>query len=92
MTIDVEMGNRPGIRSLHLIFHERIKTYSVRFALFCREQARLNNKLVVKKSREDPLVLCEIAHGYVTTKLVDLILKISKQPSSVHYLQKRDNV
>jgi hypothetical protein len=78
------MGNRPGIRGLLLIFHERIKTYRERFALFGREQAWLNNKLVVKKIREDPGVLCEVAHGYVTTKFVDLILNISKQPNSVH--------
>ena len=83
-TIDVEMGNRPGIRILLLIFHERIRTYSVRFSLFGREQAWLDNKLVVKKSGEDPLVFCEAAHSYVTTKLVDLILDIGKQPNSIH--------
>ncbi len=78
------MGNRPGILGLLLIFHEYIKPYSVRFALFGGEQAWLNNKLVVKKIREYPLVLREVAHGNVTTKLVDLILKISKQPNGVH--------
>jgi hypothetical protein len=78
------MGNRPGIRGLLFIFHERKKTYRERFALFGREQAWLNNELVVNKIWEDPLVLCEVAHGYVTTKLVDLILNISKQPNSVH--------
>ena len=49
-SIDVEMENRPGIRGLLLIFHERIKTYRERFALFGRKQAWLNNKLVVKKN------------------------------------------
>jgi hypothetical protein len=83
-TIGVEMENRPDAPSLLLTVLERTDTYGVRFTLLRRQQAWLNNELVMDESRDYPVVLCKLAYGYVTTDFVDLILNISKHPNGIH--------
>jgi hypothetical protein len=69
-----------------------IGTYGIRFTLLRGKQAWLNNKLVMDKSSDDPIVLCELANGYVTAELVNFIFDVSVHPNGIHCLQERDDM
>jgi len=82
--IGVEMENRPGTPGLLVPLLGPTGTYAIRFTLVRRKQAWLNNKLVMDKSSDDPVVLRELANVYVTAELVNLIFDVSVQPNGIH--------
>jgi len=78
------MENIPSNPDLLVPLLEPTRTYAIRFTLLRRKQAWLNNKLVMDKSSGDPVVLCELANGYVTAELINLIFDVSVHPNGIH--------
>jgi hypothetical protein len=78
------MVNIPVVPGLLVLLLSLRETYCIRFTLFRRQRAWLNNQLVVNKSSDDSVVLCELANGYVTAEFVNLILDVGVHPNGVH--------
>lgn len=78
------MENRPGTPGLLVPSLGHTGTYGISFTLLRRKQPWLNNKLVMDKSSDNSVVLCEVANGYVTAELVNLIFDVGVHPNGIH--------